>query len=114
MINGKIIPNDSVFYPVKPIVNKSIDIDFNLSPEGSLILITTTTNDINDIEIIKKIAEKINLEKVKQIIILTHKNEISDKAQENLNEFHHHNIDFENEEAIKRIFNTIKNSLWKN
>jgi NAD(P)-dependent dehydrogenase (short-subunit alcohol dehydrogenase family) len=113
LINGKIIPNDSVFYPVKPIINKSIDIDFNLSPEGSLTLITTTTNDINDIEIIKKIAEKLNLEKVKQIIILTHKNEISDKAQENLNEFHHHNIDFENEEAIKRIFNTIRTRFGK-
>lgn len=113
LINGKIIPNDSVFYPVKPVVNKSIDIDFNLSVEGSLILITTTTNDINDIEIIKKIAEKLNREKVKQIIILTHKNEISDKAQESLNEFHHHNIDFENEEAIKRIFNTIRTRFGK-
>ncbi|MER5174753.1 MAG: hypothetical protein ABJB76_06890 [Candidatus Nitrosocosmicus sp.] len=81
MINGKIIPNDSVFYPVKPNINKNIDIYFNLSSEGSLILITTTTKEINDIEIIKKIAEKLNLVKVKQIIILTHKNEISDKAQ---------------------------------
>ena len=113
LINGKIIPNDSVFYPVKPIVNKSIDIDFNLSPEGSLILITTTTKEIDDIEIIKKIAENLNLKKVKQIIILTHKNEISDKAQEKLNEFHHHSIDFENEEAIKRIFNTIRTRFGK-
>jgi NAD(P)-dependent dehydrogenase (short-subunit alcohol dehydrogenase family) len=113
LINGKIIPNDSVFYPVKPIVNKSIDIDFNLSLEGSLILITTTTKEIDDIEIIKKIAENLNLKKVKQIIILTHKNEISDKAQEKLKEFHHHNIDFGNEEAIKRIFNTIRTRFGK-
>lgn len=113
LINGKIIPNDNVFYPVKPIINKSIELDSDLSPEGSLILITTTTREINDIEIIKKIAEKLNMVKVKQIIILTNKNEISDKAQEKLKEFHHHNIDFGNEEAIKRIFNTIRTRFGK-
>ena len=34
LINGRIIPNDCVFYPVKPIISKSIDIDLNLSPTG--------------------------------------------------------------------------------
>lgn len=113
LINGKIIPNDGVFYPVKPIVNRNIDIDLNLSIEENIILITTTTDDVTDLDIIKKIAEKINQAKVKQIIILTHKNELSDKSKEIFKAFHHHSIDFESEEALKRIFNTIKTHFGK-
>ena len=108
LINGKIIPNDRVFYPVKPIVNKNIDVDAGLSLQGNTILITTTTNEVNTLTMIKKIADKITIEKVKQIIILTHKNEVSDKANEIFKEFHHHNIDFGNEETVNRIFNTIQ------
>ena len=108
LINGKIIPNDRVFYPVKPIVNKNIDVDAGLSLQGNTILITTTTNEVDTLTMIKKIADKITIEKVKQIIILTHKNEVSDKANEIFKEFHHHNIDFGNEETVNRIFNTIQ------
>ncbi|MDQ6724063.1 MAG: SDR family oxidoreductase, partial [Thermoproteota archaeon] len=112
LISGKIIPNDSVFYSVKPIVNRNIDV-LNSSIEGNVILLTTTTDDINDLVQIKKIAEKLNLAKVKQIIILTHKNEISDKTKEIFKEFHHHDIDFDSEEALKRIFNTINTRFGK-
>ncbi len=108
LINGKIIPNDRVFYPVKPIVNKNIDVDVGLSLQGNTILITTTTNEVDTLTMIKKIADKITIEKVKQIIILTHKNEVSDKASKIFKEFHHHNIDFGNEETVNRIFNTIQ------
>jgi NAD(P)-dependent dehydrogenase (short-subunit alcohol dehydrogenase family) len=113
LINGKIIPNDRVFYPVKPIISRNLSLDYNLSPEGKLILITTTTNNKNDILIIKKIAQKLHLLKTRQIIILTHKNEISQAIQEELKEFHHHDIDFENEEIIKKIFNTIETHFGK-
>lgn len=113
LINGKIIPNDRVFYPVKPIINRYANIESNYSLEGKVILITTTTEDIDDIEKIKEIAVKFNDSKVKQLIILTNKNEISNKSTEVLREFHHHNIDFENEDSIKRIFNTINTRFGK-
>jgi len=113
LINGKIIPNDRVFYPVKPTVNKNIDADAGLSLQGNTILITTATNEVNNLTMIKKIADRIAIEKVKQIIILTHKNEVSDKANEIFKDFHHHNIDFENEETVKRIFNTIQTHFGK-
>ncbi|HEY6536572.1 MAG TPA: SDR family oxidoreductase, partial [Candidatus Nitrosocosmicus sp.] len=61
LINGKIIPNDRVFYPVKPIISRNLSLDYTLNPEGKLILITTTTNNINDIFIIKKLAQKLHL-----------------------------------------------------
>jgi hypothetical protein len=113
LINGKIIPNDRVFYPVKPIVNKNIDVDHNLSLDGETILITSTADDENTLSIIKKIANRINTSKVKQTIILTHKNDNFEKTNEFFKEFHHHNIDFGNEDAMKRIFNTIETRFGK-
>jgi NAD(P)-dependent dehydrogenase (short-subunit alcohol dehydrogenase family) len=113
LINGKIIPNDRVFYPVKPIVNKNVEVDAGLTLQENTILITTTTNDINNLTMIKKIADRISIEKVKQIIILSHKNEVYDKANEIFKDFHHHSIDFENEETVKRIFNTIQTHFGK-
>jgi NAD(P)-dependent dehydrogenase (short-subunit alcohol dehydrogenase family) len=107
LINGKIIPNDRVFYPVKPIINRSINLNSDLHIEGKLILLTTTIDDINDFDKVRKIAEKLNLMKARQIIILTDNNDLSAKAKEIFKEFHHHTIDFENEDAIKRIYNTI-------
>ncbi|MGN6613547.1 MAG: SDR family NAD(P)-dependent oxidoreductase, partial [Candidatus Nitrosocosmicus sp.] len=113
LINGKIIPNDRVFYPVKPIINRCTDTNSNGSLEGKLILLTTTAEDINDIEEIKKIADNINDSKVKQLIVLSSKNKISNEINEIFKQFHHHSIDFQNEESVKRIFNTINNKFGK-
>ena len=46
LINGKIIPNDRVFYPVKPIINKALDMDSDLSIQGKIILLTTTIEEV--------------------------------------------------------------------
>ena len=113
LINGKIIPNDRVFYPVKPIINRSINLNSDLHIEGKLILLTATIDDINDFDKVRKIAEKLNLMKARQIIILTDNNDLSAKAKEIFKEFHHHTIDFENEDAIKRIYTTIDNKFGK-
>ena len=113
LINGKIIPNDRVFYPVKPIINRSINISSDLHNEGKLILLTATIEDGNDFEKLRKIAEKLNSMKARQIIILTDNNDASAKAKDIFKEFHHHSIDFENEEALKRIYNVIDNKFGK-
>ena len=113
LINGKIIPNDRVFYPVKPIINRSINLNSDLHIEGKLILLTATIEDINDFDKVRKLAEKLNLMKARQIIILTDNNDLSAKAKEIFKEFHHHTITFENEDTIKRIYNTIDNKFGK-
>src|SRR4029079_5861975 len=113
LINGKIIPNDRVFYPVKPIIYRSINLNSDLHIEGKLILLTATIDDINDFDKVRKISEKLNLMKARQIIILTDNNDLSAKAKEIFKEFHHHTIAFENEDAIKRIYNTIDTKFGK-
>jgi len=113
MLNGRIIPNDRVFYPVKPIVERKI----NLDPAGNLsnkvILLTTTTSDIVELEMLKELASEIINKKPKQLIILTNLNEITTESNNLFSEFHHHSIDLGNEDAVKKVFNTIASKYGK-
>ena len=93
MLNGKVIPNDRVFYPVKPIIERKINIKSGIGLEGKVILITTTSMDKTELEFIKELATAIVLEKPKQLIVLTHRNENSEMSNSMFSEFHHHNLD---------------------
>ena len=104
LINGRIIPNDRVFYPVKPIVGTSID-DNNLQIlKEKVVVITTTSPKEKDVQRIISLANKLNEIGVKQVIILS-KN--SDDAKF-YKDFHSHSLDLADEEKVKRIFNTAK------
>ncbi|MBA2268376.1 MAG: SDR family NAD(P)-dependent oxidoreductase [Nitrosopumilus sp.] len=107
LLNGKVIPNDRVFYPVKPIVERTIDIEMDKTLENKTILITTTSTDEKLLNFIKKIATKINGLNVKQLIVLTHNDEQSPEVSKMFEGFHHHAIDLGNEDTVKKIFNTI-------
>ncbi len=116
MLNGKVIPNDRVFYPVKPSVNKFNSNNNNFDEKklkDNLVLITTTSSNLNDLDNIRKLADKILSYGVRQIIILSNKNELSNQGNEIFNKFHHHNIDLSSEETIRRIFNTIETHFGK-
>ena len=60
LLNGKIIPNDRVFYPVKPIVERTIDIEQDKTLENKTILITTATKEEKLLNLVKRIATKIS------------------------------------------------------
>ena len=107
LLNGKVIPNDRVFYPVKPIVERTLQIELDKTLENKTILITTTSTEEKLLNFIKKIATKINSLNVKQLIVLTHNSEQSPEASKMFEGFHHHAIDLGDENTVKKIFNTI-------
>ncbi|TVP39857.1 SDR family oxidoreductase [Candidatus Nitrosocosmicus arcticus] len=107
LLNGKVIPNDRVFYPVKPIVERTLNIEMDKTLEDKTILITTTSTEEKLLNYIKKIAAKINGLNVKQLIVLTHTDEHSLEVSKMFEGFHHHAIDLGNEVTVKKIFNTI-------
>ncbi|MGZ5489224.1 MAG: SDR family NAD(P)-dependent oxidoreductase [Nitrososphaeraceae archaeon] len=105
LINGRIIPNDRVFYPVKPIVGTSID-DNNLQIlEEKVVVITTTSSKEKDVQRITSLANKLNETGVKQVIILSKNSSDDTKFYK---DFHSHSLDLADEEKVKRIFNTAK------
>lgn len=113
LINGRIIPNDRVFYPVKPIVNKNIDYQTGKTLDNKVILITTTSTDESLLKEIQKIADTISKQNIKQLIVLTDKNEKTDVSNEIFKSFHHHNINLKNEEIVKKLVNTIETHFGK-
>ncbi|HVX02375.1 MAG TPA: SDR family oxidoreductase [Nitrososphaera sp.] len=104
LINGRLIPNDRVFYPVKPVVGTGIDILPGSELKGKVIVLTTTSSSAKDIERVKKVAGIAQVAGAKQVIVL-YRNKV-DEAH--FNEFHSHAIDFLDETAVRRILNTAK------
>lgn len=104
LINGRVIPNDRVFYPVKPIVGTGVDILPGSELKGKVIVLTTTSSAAKDIDRVKKVAGIAQVAGAKQVIVL-----YRNKADEaHFKEFHSHAIDFLDETAVRRIFNTAK------
>jgi NAD(P)-dependent dehydrogenase (short-subunit alcohol dehydrogenase family) len=113
MLNGKIIPNDRVFYPVKPIIERKISYDPTKTLANKVILITVTPTSEKELKEVVELASEIGKANTKQLIILTHKNELSEKSNDLFKDFHHHNLNFSNEDAVKKVFNTINSRYGK-
>jgi NAD(P)-dependent dehydrogenase (short-subunit alcohol dehydrogenase family) len=105
LINGRIIPNDRVFYPVKPIVGTSIDNSNLQNLKEKVVIITTTSSKEKDVQRIINLANKLNEIGVKQVIILSKNYDDDTKFYK---DFHSHSLDLADEEKVKKIFNTAK------
>jgi NAD(P)-dependent dehydrogenase (short-subunit alcohol dehydrogenase family) len=109
LINGRVIPNDRVFYPVKPVVGTSVETSTPMDVKDKVIVITTSSSTKKDIDCVRQMAATLDLKGVKQIIILTSsKSNLSD-----FEDFHSHSIDLSNEESIRKIFNVILTKFGK-
>ena len=105
LINGRVIPNDRVFYPVKPIIGTSVETSSS-SPDvkDKVVVITVTSLEKKDLARVQKLALTLNSTGVKQTVILT-------KNQHDLlqfKDFHSHSFNPSDEESVKRIFNTVR------
>ena len=104
LINGRVIPNDRVFYPVKPIIGTSVDTNSSSDVKDKVVVITITSSAEKDLMRVQKLALTLNSTGVKQTVILT-KNQ-SDLLQ--FKDFHSHSFNPSDEENVKRIFNTVR------
>jgi NAD(P)-dependent dehydrogenase (short-subunit alcohol dehydrogenase family) len=100
LINGRVIPNDRVFYPVKPIVGTSVESNKPIDLEGKVIVITISSSAKKDLDRVKKVVTSLNSKGVKQTIVLTGNK--SDLSQ--LKDFHSHSLNLSDEESVKKIF----------
>ena len=104
LINGRVIPNDRVFYPVKPIVGTSVDSSAEPDVKGKVIVITTSSSANKDSERVKELARLALGGGAKDVIVLAHNHQ--DMTQ--YGEYHNHSIDMLDEQSINRIFNAAK------
>jgi NAD(P)-dependent dehydrogenase (short-subunit alcohol dehydrogenase family) len=104
LINGRVIPNDRVFYPVKPIVGTGVDGLANPDVKDKVIVMTTSSSSKKDTERVKGLA-KLALEAgAKDVIVLAH----GHQDMSEYHEFHNHTIDMMDEQSMHRILNAAK------
>ncbi|TLX73857.1 MAG: SDR family oxidoreductase [Thaumarchaeota archaeon] len=111
ILNGKVIPGDRVFYPVKPHISSSIpesQVDFN----GKVIVFTADITESSDISRVEFLAQNIEKNGGKAVILLS-KNS-SKQAQEQLgSKFHSHTIDLLNHDEVRKLFKTASEKIGK-
>ena len=105
LINGRVIPNDRVFYPVKPIVGTGVDGLVQPDVKGKAIVITTSSSAKKDIDRVKGIAKLAHEAGARDVIVLAH----NQQDMTEYGEFHNHTIDMLDETSVHRIFNAANN-----
>ena len=101
LLNGRVIPNDRVFYPTRPIIGTYIhQNDMDISDKVIVLIINSSAE--KDLKRAKIIANSL-VNKIKQLVIL-----IKDsKDLSYYKEYHSHSVNLSNEDAVKGIFRVI-------
>ncbi|TLY07722.1 MAG: SDR family oxidoreductase, partial [Thaumarchaeota archaeon] len=99
LINGRVIPNDRVFYPVKPVVGTAVDGPKQPDLKDRVIVLTISSSSKKDIDRVRQVAKLAQAAGAKQVIVLA--NSQSDMLQ--YREFHSHAINMLDEESVRGI-----------
>jgi NAD(P)-dependent dehydrogenase (short-subunit alcohol dehydrogenase family) len=105
LLNGKIVPNDRVFYPTKPIIGTYIHQNQIHISDKVIVLIINSSSE-KDHKRAKLIANSL-VNKIKQLVILTK----DTKDLDYYKEFHSHFVNLSSEDDVKKIFKLVRNKF---
>jgi NAD(P)-dependent dehydrogenase (short-subunit alcohol dehydrogenase family) len=106
LISGRIIPNDRVFYPVRPIIGTALTTTDALNLSGKVVMIIINSSSEKDHQRARLIASALN-NRIRQLIVLVRdKNDL-----QYYREFHCHFVELSNEKEIGTIFQTAINKF---
>src|SRR5437016_3808535 len=108
ILNGKVIPGDRVFYPVKPHIASSIP-DAEPDFKSKVVLFAADATEESDVSRIQFLAQNIESNGGKSIILISKTS--AKQAEERLSKFHSHVIDFTNQENVRRMLNTAAQKI---
>ena len=107
ILNGKIIPGDRVFYPVRSHITSIPETVKQFDYSSKIAVLTIDATDEEDAKKAEEIANNVQANGGQEICFISDK--CSKEIQESLgNKFHSHVIDFSNNEEITKWFNTAK------
>lgn len=101
LLNGRVIPNDRVFYPTRPIVGTSIRQDVTDISNKVVVLVVNSSAE-KDLNRAKSIASSL-VKKIKQLVILTK----DGKDMSHFKDYHSHAVNLSSEDSLKRMFDVI-------
>ena len=107
ILNGKIIPGDRVFYPVRSHITSVPETVKQYDYSSKIAVLTIDATDEEDAKKAEEIATNVQSNGGQAICFISDKcpKDIQDSIS---NKFHSHVIDFSNNEEITRWFNTAK------
>ena len=107
ILNGKIIPGDRVFYPVRSHITSVPETVKQHDYSSKIAVLTIDATDEEDTKKAEEIATNVQSNGGQAICFISDKcpKDIQDSIS---NKFHSHVIDFSNNEEITRWFNTAK------
>jgi len=107
ILNGKIIPGDRVFYPVRSHITSVPETVKQHDYSSKIAVLTIDATDEEDAKKAEEIATNVQSNGGQAICFISNKcpKQIQDSIT---NKFHSHVIDFSNNEEITRWFNTAK------
>ena len=107
ILNGKIIPGDRVFYPVRSHITSMPETVKQFDYSSKIAVVTIDATDEEDAKKAEEIANNVQANGGQAICFISDK--CSKEIQDSLgNKFHSHVIDFSNNEEITKWFNTAK------
>ena len=109
LINGRVVPNDRVFYPVKPIVGTAVDGSAQPDLKDKVTVITTTSSSKKDIDRVKEVAKLAQAAGSKEVVVVAHNQQDISQYEE----FHSHTINMLDEESVGKIFSAARSKYDK-
>ena len=108
ILNGKVIPGDRVFYPVKPHIACSMP-ETQSNFNSKVVLFAVDATDESDVTRTEFLAQKVESNGGKTVILIS---KTSPKiAEERLSKFHSHVMDLSDQESVKRMLNTATQKI---
>lgn len=102
LLNGKIVPNDRVFYPTRPIIGTYLQQN-KIDLSSKVIVVIINSSSEKNHRRAKSIADFL-VNKSKQIVVLT--NDSKDLSY--YKDLHSHSVNLSSETAVKKIFKVIR------
>ncbi len=103
ILNGKVIPGDRVFYPVKPHITSTIP-EYATDFGSKVLVFTVDASEDSDIARVEFLAQ--NIEKSGGKVVILFSKNIPKQNQDRLSKFHSHAIDLTNQEEVKKWLKT--------
>ena len=106
LLNSRVIPNDRVFYPVRPVIGSFVPESKNqVDLKDKVIVITTNSKQEKEIYRVRALASALLEYGVKQIVILSSTNHAE------LKEFHTHPIEYLKDKEVDRLMRLVKSKF---
>jgi NAD(P)-dependent dehydrogenase (short-subunit alcohol dehydrogenase family) len=83
LVNGRIVPSDRVFYPVRPHIRTSLDnMSVPLQVSGNVVIIIANPSSRQELDRLNTIARVLHQEGIKDLILFLQERQVSEEFQD--------------------------------